>query len=165
VSHDIARLYARAVALARRYVRHHDAEDVAQNALLYALQHDTADVDAWLGLSMHRRCVDHIRATIGKNGVRRAISLSSCPEAIHPHTRDRDSVAEEDDVRHLLRDLKPRQREVILRTYLGGETLREVAESWGVTEARAVQVRTEARLALGGLPPTAGWARSKVAAP
>lgn len=44
--------------------------------------------------------------------------------------------------------LPPAQREVVERTYFGGELLRDVAESMGVTEARVSQIRAEALHAL-----------------
>lgn len=40
------------------------------------------------------------------------------------------------------------QREVVRRSYLGGEYLRDIADSLGVTEARVSQIRTEALAAL-----------------
>jgi RNA polymerase sigma factor for flagellar operon FliA len=47
-------------------------------------------------------------------------------------------------IRSMLDRLHGRERDVILRTYLGGEVLNDLAREWGVTESRVSQIRTAA---------------------
>jgi RNA polymerase sigma factor (sigma-70 family) len=64
-----------------------------------------------------------------------------------PDPRAEHAYAEVDTrlaVEQLLTILSDRQREVIVRIHLGGETGREVAADWGVTESAVSQVHTKA---------------------
>ncbi len=51
-------------------------------------------------------------------------------------------------LRVAVRHLPPTQREVVTRYYFGNEYLRDIADSLGVTEARASQIRSEGLTAL-----------------
>jgi RNA polymerase sigma factor (sigma-70 family) len=78
-------------------------------------------------------------ASHGKSGDR--------PEGMFPDPQAERAYAEVDArlaVRQLLAMLSDRQREVIIRIDLGGETGRDVAADWGVSESAVSQVHTQA---------------------
>jgi RNA polymerase sigma factor (sigma-70 family) len=69
------------------------------------------------------------------------------PEGLFPDPRAEHAYVEVDTrlaVEQLLTVLSDRQREVIVRIHLDGETGREVAADWGVTESAVSQVHTKA---------------------
>ncbi len=156
---DLAAAYAKhyrpLVASAARHIDWHEAEDVV-SALFLALMErpsalasaETVGAGCWLWRNLDWAVVDRYRRTVRtqRGAWRRHVSLK--PGHDRPILPPPSMAEQADDVWALLRALPWRQAEVMVRTYVQGERLWEVAESWGVTEARAVQVRTQARKAL-----------------
>lgn len=76
--------------------------------------------------------------------------LDICGEDDHPVAPDdREAVDEEDAIRHLLRGLLPREREIVRATVIDGEPLSVVADRLGCTDSQVCRLRAGALERLG----------------
>ena len=122
------------------------------------------DRSRFLGVVIRRRCIDGIRRRTGqgKNGQHPRREFEDGMVRLDRETNDRGDtllerfVGDEDTilgdavVEDLLERLPEREREVVRRTVIEGETEISVARDFGVTESRISQLRAQALRRLRG---------------
>ncbi len=112
------------------------AEDVAQEVMEEAWKHwaqleGGTGAEAWITTVAVNRCRNRRR--------RLQLELRRLPLFAAPHSTPPDLVAEALDLRHALRRLSRRQREIVVLHYWAGMTVDECATSMGVSLGSAKQ--------------------------
>lgn len=128
-----------------------DAEDAAQNAMERALRALSGDapppekVRPWLMTIAQREAINLLR-------LRRRVTPAELDEAsLGPQGSAEELAAVRERLAELLadvRELAPRQREVLVARELGGRSYRQIAATLGTSEAAAQQLVLEARQSL-----------------
>lgn len=108
-----------------------DAEDLTQETILCALQvpHDVADTKSWLSSVLIHKFYDGLRKKYRMPTVSLNESVENLPD---DHLSENETLPDESDVRREVAFLAEKYRTVIVRHYLYGEKVQEIADSLGV---------------------------------
>ena len=142
--------YATALAVTREPA---DAEDVAQDALVVALERlpdcrDPARFSAWLLRIVRNRALNHLRSRRLRDGL--PLESASSVAGTGDPARDAGRAELRDRLRAGLETLTDKQREVVLLHDLEGWRHREIAQALGINEGTARYHLFHARRALRG---------------
>lgn len=128
----------------RRYVGHHEAEDLLQKTFLDAWRNagrfrPGERLSGWLFTIAHRRAVDALRQRRDT-----VVDVETVRDLVGEDGRETaDRFADAADVRAALEQLPQHEREVLLLAYFAGLTQREIAERLdvpvGTVKARAAR--------------------------
>lgn len=108
-----------------------DAEDLSQEVLLVALKYDkpVANEKAWLSSVLNHKYYDMLR----KKYKLPTVSIDLLPEAAEPvEDSDEDIRADATTIRREVAFLAEKYREVIVRHYLYGEKVQDIADQLGI---------------------------------
>lgn len=122
-----------------------DAEDLTQEVLLAALQYQTeiADIKSWLSMVLNHKYYDMLRRKYKLP----TVSIDLVPEGAEPwETAETDDRPDAAFVRREVAYLADKYRTVIVRHYLNGEKVQDIANSLSVPKGTVLSRLSVARV-------------------